>query len=78
MQTPLTDILSIQGGVSVIIGLIVFLLVRLKVREFVRFLGILAIGILASFIPVGLLSVIMGFPAVFISAVAVTILYKYK
>lgn len=45
---------------------------KLTTSRFFRFLGILLIGTTCSIVPMGLFSVIVGFPAVFLSAVLVS------
>lgn len=52
-------------------ALLVYLLVKKKLTKsrFLRFLGILSIGMASSLIPLGPLSMMFGFPAVLIAAI---------
>ena len=47
---------------------------KLRKSRFLRFLGIMLIGMTCSLIPMGPLSVIFGFPAVLLSSILVSLL----
>lgn len=65
------SILSIQS-----LCFLVYLTVNkiLNKSRFLRFIGILLIGMVTSLVPMGPLSVALGFPAVFMTAILVSCL----
>ena len=61
-----------------ILGLVLFVKGKLTKSRFFRFLSILLIGVFSSLIPMGLVSVALGFPAALLSSILVSVLLDDK